>query len=116
MKQTVVAVFESPLQANETVHVLVQARFVAERLPHISRERAQSRRSAALAAWQALRCGIHDFLDADSDLPPYAQALASGRFIVKVHVEDDAEALAARRILETAGGQELDALDEERTR
>ncbi len=29
MKETVIAIFKSPLKANEAVHVLVQARFAA---------------------------------------------------------------------------------------
>jgi hypothetical protein len=42
MKYTVVGVFESPLRANELVHVLLKAGFVAERRPGIADDPGQT--------------------------------------------------------------------------
>ena len=113
MKQTVVAVFDSPLKANEVVHVLSGARFVAERLPRIAGEAEQARQAGVAAVWDAMARCFRDFMDADMYLQPYATALAQGRFVVKVYVDDVAEASAAQRILETAGGKEVDFLADE---
>ena len=113
MKQTVVAVFEKPLLANEALHVLVQSRFDAERLPRIRREHAATRKGATGRLWLAMRRRFEDFMDADMYLQPYACALAKGRFVIKVYVADDAEALGAKRILDLAGGKEIDFLADE---
>jgi hypothetical protein len=113
MKQTVVAVFDSPLRANEAVHVLVKARFDAERLPRIAPAPSPSSRPAHVPLWDALVRRFHDFMDADMYLQPYASALAQGRFVVKVHALDDSEASAAQRILEAGGGREIDLLADE---
>ena len=113
MKQTVVAVFETPLLANEALHILVQSRFDAERLPRIQGEHAPSRNTAVGRLWLAVRCRFEDFMDADMYLTPYASALLKGRFIVKVYVSDEAEALTARGILELGGGKEIDFLADE---
>jgi hypothetical protein len=52
-------------------------------------------------------------MDADMYLQPYASALAKGRFVVKVYTTDESEAIAAQRILEAAGGKEIDFLADE---
>ncbi len=113
MKQTVVAVFETPLLANDALHVLIEARFDAERLPRIQRERLPVRSSPFGRIRLAIRQRLEDFMDADMYLQPYARALAIGRFVVKVYVSDDAEAIGAKRILEVAGGSEIDCLADE---
>ena len=113
MKQTVVACFESPLKANETVHLLLQARFDAERLPRISHEPRPGRRSGLSHFMDGIVRRFRDFMDADMYLQPYARALARGCFVVKVHAADDPEAAAAKRILEAAGGREIDVLADE---
>ncbi len=114
MKQTVVGVFDSPLGANEVVHVLVSARFVAERLPRISQGAAPRRHGAAPKLFETIARKFRDFMDADMYLQPYAHALAKGRFVVKVYAADASEAVAARRILEAAGGKDIDLLADER--
>ena len=114
MKQTVVGVFDSPIGANEVVHVLVSARFVAERLPRVSQGTPARRHGAALRLFETIARRFRDFMDAGMHLQPYAHALAKGRFIVKVHAADASEALAARRILEAAGGKDIDLLADER--
>lgn len=113
MKQTVVAVFESSLKADDAVHVLRGARFVAERLPRIARQDDQVRQAATSAVWRAMTRRFREFMDADMYLQPYATALAQGRFVVKVYVDDLAEATAAQRILETFGGTQIDFLADE---
>jgi hypothetical protein len=113
MKQTVVGVFDSALRANEAVHVLVKSRFDAERLPRIAEVPSPSSRPANVRLWGSLVRRFRDFMDADMYLQPYASALAQGRFVVKVHALDDAEADAARRILEAGGGHEIDLLADE---
>lgn len=110
MMRTVVAVFESPLKANEAVHILLQARFAAERLPRISREPARTRSSAVPHLLHTIAGKFRDFMNADMHLQPYARALAKGRFVVKVHAVHEPEVVAARRILEVAGGKEIDVL------
>jgi hypothetical protein len=111
MKQTVVGVFESPLVANEAVHVLRQARFEAERIPRIMQ--AAPARPLPRRLLDAMAQGLRDFMEADRTLRPYARALAKGRFVVRVHADHSLEAVAARRILETAGGKEIDVLADE---
>ncbi len=113
MKQTVVGVFESALRANDVLHVLVAARFDAERLPRIPEAPSPARRPAGIRFWDTLVRRFRDFMDADMYLQPYASALAKGRFVVKVHALDDSEASAAQRILEAAGGREIDLLADE---
>lgn len=113
MKQTVVAVFETPLQANEALHILNQSRFDAERLPRIEAERAPSPDTAVGRLWLAVRRRFEVFMDADMYLQPYASALSRGRFVVKVYVFDDEEALGAKRVLELGGGKEIDFLADE---
>ena len=113
MKQTVVSVFESPLKANEAVHVLVQARFIADRLPRIARDATPPANSRSGHAWARIRQRWRDFIDADMYLQPYAQALAKGHFVVKVYVYDAAEAAAAKAILEAAGGTGIDFVADE---
>jgi hypothetical protein len=113
MKQTVVGVFDSALRANEAVHVLVKARFDAERLPRMAQAVSPPGRGAKKRPWDALVRRFRDFMDADMYLPHYAGALAQGRFVVKVRAGDDAEALAAQRILLAAGGREIDLLADE---
>lgn len=113
MKQTVVGVFESPLSANETLHVLLTARFVAERLPPIGAPGATQRQGSMprrLLDALARKCRI--FMAADMYLQPYASALARGRFVLKVHAADPSETVAARRILEAAGGKEVEVLED----
>ncbi len=108
--QIVVAVFESPLKANEAVHILLQARFTAERLPRISREPARTSPSRIFRLLDKIARKFRDFMDADIYLQPYARALAKGRFVVKVHAAHAPEVVAAMRILEVAGGKEIDTL------
>lgn len=108
MKQTVVGVFDSALRADETLHVLVAARFDAERLPRI-----EAARTAPLRLLERIARRFRDFMDANMYLPHYAGALAQGRFVVKVRAGDEAEALAAQRILLAAGGSEIDLLADE---
>ena len=113
MKQTVVGIFDSALRANEAVHVLVKARFDAERLPRISEAVSPLRRPGKMRPWDRLVRRFRDFMDADMYLQPYARALAEGRFVVKVYALDDSEASAAQRILEAGGGHEIDLLADE---
>lgn len=108
--RTVIAIFDSPLKANEAVHVLLQARFAAERLPRISREPAREPRSRILRLLVAIARKSRDFMDADMHLQPYARALTKGCFVVKVHAIHEPEIVAAKRILEVAGGREIDVL------
>ncbi len=108
--RTVVAIFESPLKANEAVHILLQARFSAERLPRISRDSAQARSSLVRRMLGTIAGRVHRFIDVDTSLQPYASALASGRFVVKVRAVQDPEVVAAKRILELAGSKEIDVL------
>ena len=114
MKQTVIGVFGSPLRANEVVHILVRARFEAERLPRIAEAAPAHPHPAPRRLLESLARRFRDIMDADRILQPYASALAKGRFIVKVHAADNAEAIAAQRILEAAGGREIDLLVAER--
>lgn len=113
MKETVVACFESPLMANEAVRILQQARFDAERLPRISRESPPRRSSVVSRFLEAVVRKLRDFMDADMYLQPYASALARGQFVVKVYAAHDLEVAAARRILEIAGGAQIDVLADE---
>ena len=113
MKQTVVGVFDSALRANEVVHVLVAARFEAERLPRVGQGSPPTTRSAMARLLDAAARRFRDFMDADMDLQPDARALAKRCFVVKVHAVDDSEALCARRILEAAGGKQIDVLADE---
>ena len=113
MKQTVLGVFESPLRANEVVHILIRARFEAERLPRIAEAASSRPHSASLRLLKTLARKFRDFMDADMYLQPYASALAKGRFVVKVYTTDESEAIAAQRILEAAGGKEIDFLADE---
>ena len=108
--RTVVATFESPLKANEALHILLQARFAAERLPRISRGPSRAPSSPFLRLLDTIARKFRDFMDADLHLQPYAHALANGRFVVKVHAVHDPEIVAARKILEVAGGKEIDVL------
>jgi predicted glycoside hydrolase/deacetylase ChbG (UPF0249 family) len=115
MKQTIVGIFETPLSANETVHVLKSAGFVAERIPRQARQRATDElRPLPSRVIGAITRKIRAFMDADMYLSPFASALAQGRFVVKVHAAHVAEAVAARRILEVAGAKEIDALTDDR--
>jgi hypothetical protein len=52
-------------------------------------------------------------MDSRKTLQPYARALAQGRFVVKVYTDQETEAIAACRILETAGGKVIDVLPHE---
>ncbi len=113
MKQTVVGIFDSALRANEALRVLVKARFDAERLPRIPDFPSPIRRPAQMRLWDTLVRRVRDFMDADMYLQPYASAMAKGRFVVKVYALDDSEASAAQRILEAAGGREIDLLADE---
>lgn len=108
MKQTVVAIFESPLVANEAVRVLQQSRFVAERIPRIAQVRSPGAHPDRRRIFDAIAGRLRHFIDADLYLPPYARALVKRRFVVKVHADHSLEAVAARRILEVAGGKEID--------
>jgi hypothetical protein len=110
MMRTVVATFESPLKANEAVHVLLQGRFAAERLPRIWRGPSRTSSSSFLRLLDTIARKFRDFMDADMYLQPYARALAKGRFVVKVHAVHDPEIAAARKILEVAGGKEIEVL------
>ena len=114
MKQTIVGIFETPLGANETVHVLKSAGFVTERIPRQARQRASDDlRPLPRRVVDAIVCRIQAFMDADMYLSPFASALAQGRFVVKVYASHDPEAVAARKILEAAGAKEIDSLSEE---
>jgi hypothetical protein len=113
VKQTVIAVFESPGMANEALHVLLRARFDAERLPRIERERRAKPSSVFVRLADSVRRRFEDFMDADMHLSPYASALAKGRFVVKVYASDDEVARGAARILVEAGGKEVDYLADE---
>ena len=114
MRQTVVAVFESPLLANDAVHVLEKARFDVERLPRVSLTTADSDGSLLGRLWSTIRRKLEALMDSDMYLQPYAQALARGSFVVKVYVDDDSEAFAVRQIVAAAGGREIDSLADER--
>lgn len=114
MKQTVVGIFETPLGANETVHVLKSAGFVTERIPRQGGQRAPDEsHSLPSRVVGAIARKFQAFMDADMYLSPFARALAQGRFVVKVYTSHDSEAVAARRILEAAGAREVDSLTEE---
>jgi hypothetical protein len=114
MKQTIVGIFETPLGANETLHVLESAGFVAERIPRLVRQQvADHLRSLPRRLADAIGRKIQAFMDADMYLSPFASALAQGRFVVKVYASHDSEAVAARRILEAAGARGVDSLIQE---
>ena len=105
MKQTIAAIFASPMRANEAVHVLLKAGFAAERRPSIA---GDAERTSTLRLRDAIGHRLHELLGADATLSPYTQALAAGHFVVKVQATHDAEAAAARRILEIAGDSDVD--------
>lgn len=114
MKQTIVGIFETPLGANETVHVLKSAGFVTERIPRQAGQRATDEpHSLPSRVVGAIARKFQAFMDADMYLSPFASALAQGRFVVKVHASHASEAFAARKILEAAGAKEIDSLTEE---
>jgi hypothetical protein len=116
MKQTIVGIFETPLGANETLHVLESAGFVAERIPRLARQQVgDDQRPLPSRVADAIGRRIQAFMDADTYLSPFASALARGRFVVKIHASHAAEAVAARKILEAAGAREIDSLTEEWT-
>jgi hypothetical protein len=117
MKQTIVGIFETPLGANETLHVLDSAGFVAERIPRLARQPAgDDLRPLPSRIADSIVRRIQAFMDADMYLSPFASALAQGRFVVKIYASHAAEAVAARKILEAAGAREIASLTEERRR
>jgi hypothetical protein len=114
MRHTIVGIFETPLRANETLHLLERAGFAAERIPRPAKQRVRAEtRSFARRLADAVSRKLHAFMDVDLDLSPFATALAQGRFVIKVYVSGDPEADAARRILEASGAREIDSLADE---
>jgi hypothetical protein len=114
MKQPIVGIFETPLGANETLHVLECAGFVAERIPCLVRQpTGDGLRPLPSRVADAIVRKIQAFVDADMYLSPFASALAQGRFVVKIYASHAAEAMAARKILQAAGAREIDSLTEE---
>ncbi len=114
MKQTIIGIFETPLGANETVHVLKSAGFASERIPRqAGRQAADELRPLPGRLARAIGRWIQAFVDADMYLSPFASALAQGRFVVRVYASHACEAVAARKILEAAGAREIESLPEE---